>query len=89
MSTNPSDKLPEPLWKKSKLLAILGESAARCCPGEAKGLDQRQQIDAIALDFSKAFDKVPHQKLAAKLKYHGVRGKTLRWIERFLSGRIQ
>ena len=55
----------------------------------AKGLDQRQQIDAIALDFSKAFDKVPHQRLAAKLKYHGVRGKTLRWIECFLSGRTQ
>ena len=55
----------------------------------AKGLDQRQQIDAIALDFSKAFDKVPHQRLAAKLKYHGVRGKTLRWIECFLRGRIQ
>ena len=38
---------------------------------------------------ARRFYKVPHQRLAAKLKYHGVRGKTLRWIECFLSGRIQ
>ena len=33
----------------------------------ASGLDKRQQIDTILLDFSKAFDKVAHQRLAAKL----------------------
>ena len=40
----------------------------------AKGLDDRQQIDAVLLDFSKAFDKVPQQRLLLKLKHYGVRG---------------
>ena len=29
----------------------------------AKGLNSKQQIDAVLLDFSKAFDRVPHQRL--------------------------
>ena len=55
----------------------------------AKGLDNSQQIDGILLDFSKAFDKVPHRRLAAKLQHYGVRGKTLSWILSFLAGRTQ
>ena len=43
----------------------------------ARGLDNSQQIDGIRLDFSKAFNKVPHRRLAAKLHHYGVRGKTL------------
>ena len=45
----------------------------------ANGLDNSQQIGGILLDFSKAFDKVPHRRLAAKLHYYGVQGKTLSW----------
>ena len=52
------------------------------------GLDNSQQIDAI-LDFSKAFDKVPHQRLLIKLEHYGVRGTTLQWIKSFLSNRTQ
>jgi hypothetical protein len=33
----------------------------------AAGLNSKSQTDAILLDFSKAFDKVPHERLAAKL----------------------
>ena len=55
----------------------------------AKGLNDRQQIDAVLLDFSKAFDKVPHRRLATKLHHYGVRGSTLSWIEDFLSDRSQ
>jgi len=29
----------------------------------AKGLDDKSQIDAVLLDFSKAFDKVPNHRL--------------------------
>ena len=54
-----------------------------------RGLNARQQIDAILLDFSKAFDKVPHERLAMKLHYYGVRGHTLHWIKSFLSDRQQ
>ena len=54
-----------------------------------KGLDNRQQIDAILLDFSKAFDNVSHQRLAAKLYHNGIRNKTLAWIQSFLAERYQ
>ena len=55
----------------------------------ARGLNEKQQVDAILLDFSKAFDKVPHQRLLLKLQHYGVRGNLLKWIEDFLSARTQ
>ncbi len=45
-------------------------------------VDKSQQID---LDFSKDFDKVPYQHLAAKLDYCGIHGNTNQWILSFLS----
>ena len=53
------------------------------------GLDRHQQIDAILLDFSKAFDKVPHKRLTAKLHHYGIRYQTLSWIKSFLADRSQ
>ena len=47
------------------------------------------QVDVILLDFSKAFDKVPHLRLLHKLDYYGVRNNTLNWIKAFLSYRQQ
>ena len=47
------------------------------------------QTDLVLLDFSKAFDKVSHQKLLLKLHRYGIRGPTLRWIQAFLSDRTQ
>jgi hypothetical protein len=41
------------------------------------------------LDFSKAFDKVPHTRLSNKLHYYGIQGKTHRWIDSFLKDRQQ
>ncbi len=55
----------------------------------SKGVDDGQQIDAILLDFSKAFDKVHHMRLLEKLCYYGVIGPELKWIEGFLSNRGQ
>ena len=53
-------------------------------------LDSRvTQIDCILLDFSKAFDRVAHKRLLAKLEMYGIRGNMLHWIESFLSGRSQ
>ena len=52
-------------------------------------LQQGIPIDVIYLDFSKAFDSVPHQRLLVKLKAYGVQGKLLNWIEAFLTHRQQ
>ena len=41
------------------------------------------------LDFSKAFNKVPHERLPVKLQSYGTNSKTLSWTEAFLSGRSQ
>ena len=48
-----------------------------------------KQTDLILLDFSKAFDKVNHEKLIHKLHEYGVSGKTLSWIKAFLNGRSE
>ena len=55
----------------------------------AKSVDDRGQTDVVLLDFSKAFDKVPHKRLMQKLQYFGVRGNIHRWISDFLHERTQ
>ena len=49
--------------------------------------DQGKQIDMAILDFSKAFDTVPHRKLLHKLDHYGVKGPIHRWLENFLTNR--
>ena len=41
------------------------------------------------MDFSKAFDSVPHERLLFKLEAYGIQGKVLQWIRSFLSQRKQ
>ena len=45
--------------------------------------------DCIYLDFAKAFDRVPHQRVLTKLYNLGIRGDVIRWIKDFLFGREQ
>ena len=52
-------------------------------------IDEEGGVDVAYLDFSKAFDSVPHQRLLKKLKAHGINGNMLKWIESFLSNRKQ
>ena len=52
-------------------------------------VDKGEDIDVIYLDFSKAFDKVPHQRLLHKLKLHGISGYILSWIREWLKDRKQ
>ena len=54
-----------------------------------KALDQGLPVDTIYLDFRKAFDSVPHQRLLLKLENYGIRGPLLQWIRAFLTGRQQ
>jgi hypothetical protein len=43
------------------------------------------RMDVIYTDFAKAFDKVNHTILLHQLKYIGVCGPPLRWIESYIS----
>ena len=52
-------------------------------------MDNKSQIDAILLDFTKAFDKVPHKRLLSKLGFYGITGNTKNWIKSFLSHQKQ
>ena len=52
-------------------------------------LDEHIPVDAVYLDFRKAFDTVPHKRLINKLHGYGIRGPVLRWVEDFLSERTQ
>ena len=54
-----------------------------------KLVDAGHNVDSLCLDFAKAFDKVPHQRLLRKLEAHGITGKLLVWIESWLTGRLQ
>ena len=42
---------------------------------------------SIYLDFQKAFDQVPHQRLILKLKSHGMGNSIINWIEQWLTDR--
>ena len=42
------------------------------------------QIDIAVLDFSKAFETVPHDGLLSKLKHYGIDDKIWLWIYNFL-----
>ena len=54
-----------------------------------RNIERGDPIDAVYLDFRKAFDSVPHQRLLHKLESHGVTGKLKTWISSFLTDRRQ
>ena len=54
-----------------------------------EALDMGNNMDAVYLDFAKAFDSVPHQRLLMKIKGYGIAGKVWKWIEDFLLQRNQ
>ena len=54
-----------------------------------KWIDEGSPVDIIYLDFLKAFDKVPQQRLLLKLKAHGIGDGIIDWIEQWLTDRRQ
>ena len=52
-----------------------------------KWVDEGSPVDVMYLDFQKAFDKVPHQRLILKLKSHGMGHSIINWIEQWLTDR--
>jgi len=59
------------------------------CRDIADSLDDGDKIDAIIVDFSKAFGLVPHDRLLTKIANSGVDSKVVVWIREFLLGRTQ
>jgi len=54
-----------------------------------RSMTNGRQTDAVVMDFSKAFDMVPHYSLLVKLENYGVGTQGLKWIESFLADRTQ
>ncbi len=54
-----------------------------------KWVDHESPVDVIYLDFQKAFDKVPHQRLILNLKSHGMGNSIINWIELWLTDKRQ
>ena len=54
-----------------------------------KTIDEGGAVDCIYLDFAKAFDKVPHQRLISKVESFGITNPVLGWIQSFLANRKQ
>jgi hypothetical protein len=59
------------------------------CQDIVDSLDNRDRIDAILIDFSKAFDLVPHGRLLMKIANSGVDARRVVWIREFPVGHTQ
>ena len=46
-------------------------------------------VDAVYIDFARAFDSVVHSKLIVKLSTFGISENLLNWIAAFLNNRFQ
>ena len=54
-----------------------------------ESIENATDADLVYLDFAKAFDLVPHNRLICKLHNYGISGHLLLWIRNFLSHRRQ
>ena len=77
------------LLKKTKEARVEQIILSGILPVFGNWVDERSPVDVIHLDFQKAFDKVPHQRLILKLKSHGMGNSTINWIEQWLTDRRQ
>ena len=44
-------------------------------------VDEGKTVGVVYLDFSRAFDTIPHNILVGKLAAHGLDGRTLHWVK--------
>ena len=52
-------------------------------------IDDGKSIDIVYLDFRKAFDSIPHERLLVKMKGYGINGNVIGWVRSFLADRKQ
>ena len=52
-------------------------------------IDKREGCNILYLDYSKAYDTDPHERLPKKLEAVGITGKIQNWIGNFLHCRVQ
>ena len=54
-----------------------------------QALDDGKEVRAVFCDISKAFDRVWHRGLIAKLHHYGICGSLLKWFKSYLANRLQ
>ena len=54
-----------------------------------RGMADGDQFHVNIMDFSKAFDKVPHARLLEKVRFYGIHDNIHSWIQSFLYNRTQ
>jgi len=59
------------------------------CQDISDSLDEATRLDAIIIDFSKAFDLVPHDRLLKEIAASGVDSRVVVWIREFMIDRSQ
>ena len=66
---------------ETRLITVRGEIA--------KWKDDGHNVDMLIMDFSKAFDTVPLQRLLSKLESYGIYGNLGNWLRHWLTARTQ
>ena len=57
--------------------------------GVTKKVDEGSAVDVVYMNFSKAFDKIPHDRLLHKVKSQGIQDEVAKWIQNWLHDRSQ
>ncbi|GAB0208304.1 mitochondrial enolase superfamily member 1 [Grus japonensis] len=57
--------------------------------GMTSWVDEGKAVDAVYLDFSKAFDTISHNILISKLRKCGLDEGSVRWVENWMNARAQ
>ena len=55
----------------------------------SSALNEKKESHLVILDFTKAFDNVPHEMVLIKLHHYGITGPLNNWLRSFLTHRTQ
>ena len=54
--------------------------------GVTKKVDEGSAVDVVYMDFSQAFDKVPHGSLLHLVQSHTIKGEVAKWVQNCQNG---